>query len=164
MKLRLMDILICPECKGGLKLHPFSEETGESGIKEITDGILTCRCKRWYPIIGGIPRMLPDSLRDSQVEKRYSLFLTRYRSKLPKGIGAEKARKDTRLKRDTLESFGFQWNRFHEMFPEFRSNFLNYIKPIKPSYFKNKVTRYSTSISEAIKPSCRPSTSRDGLS
>jgi len=139
MKLSLMDILICPECKGSLKLHPFGEEKGESGIKEVTDGVLTCKCRRWYPIIGGIPRMLPDSLRDSQVEKRYSAFLEKYSSKLPKEMEGKKQGKDTRMKRDTLESFGFQWNRFHEMFPEFRANFLNYIKPIKPSFFRNKL-------------------------
>ncbi len=139
MKKRLMDILVCPICKAGLKLHSFSEEKGESGVNEIIDGVLTCKCKRWYPIIGGIPRMLPDSLRDSQVEKRYSLFLRKYKDKLPKGVEAKVISRDDRQKRDTLESFGFQWNRFHEMFPEFRDNFLNYIKPMKPSFFRDKL-------------------------
>lgn len=139
MKRSLMRILVCPSCRGALKLHPFTEETGESGIKEVIDGILTCGCNRWYPIIGGIPRMLPDSLRDAQVKKRYVSFLERHRDKLPQGVSADAAEADTRLKRDTLESFGYQWNRFHEMFPEFRENFLNYIRPIKPSYFRGKL-------------------------
>jgi uncharacterized protein YbaR (Trm112 family) len=139
MKRRLTDILVCPVCRSSLKLHSFTEEIGESGVKEIIDGILTCSCERWYPIIGGIPRMLPDNLRDSQVSKRYSLFMKKYMDKLPKRLKEASIETDTRLKRDTLESFGFQWNKFNEMFPEFRENFLNYINPINPAFFNDKL-------------------------
>src|SRR5204863_7174595 len=30
---------------------------------EVLEGTLRCSCQRSFPIIGGIPRMLPDSLR-----------------------------------------------------------------------------------------------------
>lgn len=134
MKKKLMKILVCPECRKRLSLRIFEESSGE-----ITEGLLTCGCKRWYPIIGGVPRMLPDGLRDSHTKKRYSSFLKKYEGRLPRGFSPVNLSKDMRLKRDTLESFGFQWNIFSDMFPEFRENFLNYIKPIKPSFFRNKL-------------------------
>ncbi len=59
MRRSLMDILVCPECKGQLEL----EVTVEEG-DEIVEGSLTCRaCKVTYPIEDTIPNMLPPSLR-----------------------------------------------------------------------------------------------------
>lgn len=173
MKLRMMDLLLCPHCRKQLKLHVFSESgnsykekiTGpvcrhychlnnkklssrkridctECFKKEITEGLLTCSCGRYYPIIGGIPRMLPDSLRDDVVKGLFSSFLEKHKKDLPSGI-KELAMEDLtsrKLKKKTLESFGFQWNRFREMFPEFRANFLNYIKPLKPEFFRGKLS------------------------
>lgn len=47
---------------------------------EIDIGILICEsCGRWYPIEQGIPRMLPDELRDIEEDKA---FIERYRNKL----------------------------------------------------------------------------------
>ncbi len=43
------------------------------------------------------------------------------------------------LKQKTAKSFGFEWNRFHQMFAAYRINFLNYIDPIKESFFKDKI-------------------------
>lgn len=138
MKKRMMKLLVCPVCRGDLSLHAFSEDA-TSKENEVEDGLLTCKCGRWYPIIGGIPRMLPDSLRGSQIKKRYDNFLSKYKGMIPKSLESHSPEKDTGLKRKTLESFGFQWNMFHEMFSEFRDNFLNYISPLKPSFFKGKL-------------------------
>jgi uncharacterized protein YbaR (Trm112 family) len=47
---------------------------------EIDQGVLFCEsCKRWYPIIDQIPRMLPDKLRK---EKEDLEFLQKNRDKL----------------------------------------------------------------------------------
>ncbi|MFP3201873.1 MAG: Trm112 family protein [Sulfolobus sp.] len=51
---------------------------------EIVDGLLYCpNCKRWYPIIDEIPRMLPDKLRRKEEDLE---FLKKYKDKIPKEI------------------------------------------------------------------------------
>ena len=50
---------------------------------EILEGVIQCqKCGRWYPIIEGIPRMLPDKMRNKEDLK----FLEKYRDKLPDEI------------------------------------------------------------------------------
>ena len=59
MRRNLMDILVCPECKGELKLVVSVEQDGE-----IVEGSLSCRvCDIAYPIEDTIPNMLPPALR-----------------------------------------------------------------------------------------------------
>jgi uncharacterized protein len=60
MRTSLVEILVCPLCKGELKLVVFKEE-GE----EIIEGRFDCAaCSTTYPIEDGIPNMLPPDLRD----------------------------------------------------------------------------------------------------
>ena len=55
MKKELMDILVCPVCKGKLELRTEKEGSGE-----IIAGALYCpRCKVSYPITDTIPNLLP---------------------------------------------------------------------------------------------------------
>ena len=55
MKRELMDILVCPICKGKLELK-VEEEEGE----EIVTGSLRCsKCEVDYPITDSIPNLLP---------------------------------------------------------------------------------------------------------
>ena len=59
MRRSLMDILVCPECKGRLNLEVTVERDNE-----IIEGRLSCEaCKLTYPIEDTIPNMLPPSLR-----------------------------------------------------------------------------------------------------
>jgi uncharacterized protein YbaR (Trm112 family) len=60
MRHDLMEILVCPLCKGDLQLTIAKEEDAE-----ILDGNLYCAaCKETYPIEDGIPNLLPPDLRD----------------------------------------------------------------------------------------------------
>jgi uncharacterized protein len=60
MRQDLMEILVCPLCKGELQLTVDKEE-GE----EIVDGKLVCsQCGETYPIDDGIPNLLPPDLRN----------------------------------------------------------------------------------------------------
>jgi len=53
-----MDIIVCPVCKGELKL------TVEEEKEEIISGSLNCpKCGVDYPIINGIPNLLPPEQR-----------------------------------------------------------------------------------------------------
>ena len=59
MKRDLMDILVCPLCKGELTLTVDKEEDGE-----IAEGSLHCAgCAETYPIEDSIPNLLPPALR-----------------------------------------------------------------------------------------------------
>jgi len=54
MKHELLDILVCPVCKGELELTVTQEKA------EIISGSLHCpRCQLDYPIIESIPNLLP---------------------------------------------------------------------------------------------------------
>lgn len=65
MKLSLIDKLCCPFDKQDLQLKIFVKDI-EGDIKE---GMLTCdHCKRYYPIVYGIPIMSPDEYREPQLE------------------------------------------------------------------------------------------------
>ncbi len=55
MKRQLLDILVCPVCKGRLELEATSEAGGE-----VVSGSLRCpRCHVSYTIAEGIPNLLP---------------------------------------------------------------------------------------------------------
>ena len=55
MKRELMDILACPVCKGKLELTVEAEDGAE-----VISGSLDCpKCNVRYPIVEGIPRLLP---------------------------------------------------------------------------------------------------------
>ena len=61
MKKSLVDILICPTCKGNLNLG-ITEQTDD----DILTGHLTCtECDEFYPIDNSIPNFLPKKLRDT---------------------------------------------------------------------------------------------------
>ena len=59
MQHQLMEILVCPICKGDLQLTIESEVDGE-----IVAGELRCAaCNEAYPIVDRIPNMLPKEQR-----------------------------------------------------------------------------------------------------
>ena len=60
MRRDLMDVLVCPVCKGSLVLT-VSKENEE----EIIEGSLRCNsCDQTYPIEDTIPNLLPPTLSD----------------------------------------------------------------------------------------------------
>jgi len=59
MRDRLLDLLRCPECSGQFDLEKI-ELSGD----ETSTGVLSCDDRHFYPVVGGIPRMLPNSLRE----------------------------------------------------------------------------------------------------
>jgi len=60
MKKEMMDILVCPVCKGELELNVKAEDE-----KEIVSGSLYCpRCAQHYPIEDTIPNLMPPDQRE----------------------------------------------------------------------------------------------------
>lgn len=50
--------------------------------KEVIYGVLICpKCGRWYPIVDGIPYMLPDKYRDRKIDSK---FIERYFDRIPR--------------------------------------------------------------------------------
>ncbi|MFC2024525.1 methytransferase partner Trm112 [Chloroflexota bacterium] len=55
MKREIMDILVCPVCKGKLELTAEKETD-----REIVSGSLYCgKCNARYPIVDTVPNLLP---------------------------------------------------------------------------------------------------------
>ncbi len=76
MKHSLINKLCCPFDKQDLELKIFLQDT-EGNIKE---GMMTCKhCKRYYPIVYGVPIMSPDEYRQPALE---SPILQRWENKL----------------------------------------------------------------------------------
>ena len=59
MRKDMMEILVCPVCKGTLTLT-VTQETAD----EVVEGSLFCaKCNETYPITQSIPNLLPPDLR-----------------------------------------------------------------------------------------------------
>jgi SAM-dependent methyltransferase/uncharacterized protein YbaR (Trm112 family) len=81
---------------------------------------LSCAvCTVSYPIVDDIPRMLPASLREA-LAGRVSAT----------GTDAKQVR--------TALSFGYEWQRFPEMYDEWERQFLDYMQPHGPDFFRGK--------------------------
>ena len=58
MKKDLMEILVCPVCKGPLKLDVVEEK----GVEIITGSLFCQKCNHTYRITDAIPNLLPPGL------------------------------------------------------------------------------------------------------
>jgi uncharacterized protein YbaR (Trm112 family)/2-polyprenyl-3-methyl-5-hydroxy-6-metoxy-1,4-benzoquinol methylase len=56
MRQSLAPLLACPSCAGSLQCSSVDDN--------VSFGVLTCGCGRWFPIEREIPELLPDHLRD----------------------------------------------------------------------------------------------------
>jgi len=66
MRKELFEKLCCPIDKHDLEINIFNE--AEDG--EILEGLLSCpECTRYFPVIYGIPILIPDEYRDESLEK-----------------------------------------------------------------------------------------------
>jgi uncharacterized protein len=83
MKESLAEKLCCPIDKNDLEMTIISQT--EEG--DIIEALLTCpECKRYYPVIYGVPIMTPDEYRDKKIEastlKRWEKLIGKPVSKL----------------------------------------------------------------------------------
>ena len=66
MTKELLEKLCCPIDKHDLEMNIINET--EDG--EILEGLLTCpECNRYFPVIYGIPILIPDEYREESMEK-----------------------------------------------------------------------------------------------
>lgn len=84
-----------------------------------TNDLSCASCTVSYPIVDGIPRMLAPSLREA--------------------LAGEVAATGTDAKQvETALSFGYEWHRFPEMYAEWERQFLDYMQPHGPEFFRGK--------------------------
>jgi uncharacterized protein YbaR (Trm112 family)/SAM-dependent methyltransferase len=104
MRERLLDFLCCPVSgHGKLDLHVFDHEDGH-----ILEGVLRVQqTGRFYPIVAGVPRMLPRELYlDPSFETRHCKPLAALGYEPPPAAAADPHRS---LKQATSQVYGFEW-------------------------------------------------------
>ncbi|HVF22174.1 MAG TPA: methyltransferase domain-containing protein [Pyrinomonadaceae bacterium] len=81
---------------------------------------LKCQdCQLAFPIVDGVPRMLLPNLREALV-------------------GAAPATGMDAKQVETALSFGYEWQRFPEMYDQWERQFLDYMQPHGPEFFRGK--------------------------
>jgi SAM-dependent methyltransferase/uncharacterized protein YbaR (Trm112 family) len=58
---RLLDFLCCPTCGGRFELDLLAAARHDDAL-EISDALLHCPGDHWFPVVGGIPRLLPNAM------------------------------------------------------------------------------------------------------
>ena len=134
MKYRLLDLVCCPECGAELQCEP-AELQMLDGVEEVIEGELVCESGHFYPVIGGIPRLLPATLLSETLQRFKPDHYQRYRDRLPATPEGE-----PEVVKETLRSFSYQWNRFSEMYEQWEENFRSYFQPlVDPAEFDDKL-------------------------
>ena len=129
MKSALLDWMQCPWCGGSFRAEPFEGSLDT----EVQEGLLRCACNRVFPIVRGIPRVLPDAF------ALQADFVARYRDRLPAALPLpDRHAPNADAIRRTRDSFGYQWTVFSQMAIDFRQNFLDYISPVDETFFPGK--------------------------
>lgn len=130
MNSKLLQWMQCPWCGDAFSVDAFVGSLDS----RVDEGLLKSGCGRLFPIVRGIPRVLPDAFALNPD------FVARYRDRLPATLPppGPKAPNAEAIER-TRESFGYQWTVFHEMVVDFRQNFLTYIFPVDETFFPGKV-------------------------
>ncbi len=116
MKEEALDYLVCPDSRQPLRLEAFKTEGAE-----IIDGLLHSPAGSIYPLISGVPRMLPEHLQ-KHLRSDYPEFFARHGTRL----GAPDDTEGRHVQRHTQEAFGYEWtwaadydaNNFADWLPE----------------------------------------------
>jgi len=104
----LLAYIACPHCWGALELTTLTERDGATD-----SGYLTCNdCRQLYPIIEGVPRLVPDALAD------YYAFFDQLRPRIPDDLwehnftpaNLARARRSLRTQKRTQASFSKEWS------------------------------------------------------
>ncbi|MGI8551495.1 MAG: methyltransferase domain-containing protein [Dehalococcoidia bacterium] len=91
------------------------------------DSLRCSQCGERYPVLRGSPRLLPRTLRASLLPETDRDC-----------VATQVADAVTRAKLRTAASFGFEWHRFPQLREAWERNFLDYMKPRNPGYFRGK--------------------------
>ncbi len=97
-------LLRCPVCGGELALSRFSRAADGS----TDDGLLACGCGLWYPVSGGIPRLIaPGPLRPDDAP-----FLEKWAEECATLKPLSRRTGDETKAQQVQQSFEYKWKRF----------------------------------------------------
>ncbi|MDP8975146.1 MAG: class I SAM-dependent methyltransferase [Actinomycetota bacterium] len=105
---RLLRFLRCPECGDALRVEPLVAGRADAG-SEISEGLLGCGADHWFPIVRGIPRMLPDALEEHRSELERHRRAPAAASLASSGQGGSERGSHGAYDRRTRESFSLEW-------------------------------------------------------
>lgn len=111
MRERLQDLLVCPACGSALEQHVIAH--GDHG--EIQQALLLCSAQHVYPVVRGIPRMLPGTLASARAA--FGPAIRALPAAVQVRFEAASAERDPRFERDfahTLKSFSSEWDGIRE--------------------------------------------------
>ena len=136
MRRALVNWLRCPDCStSSLTSETFTLDSGARDPEEVLEGYLACDgCTSWFPIIGGVPRMLPLTLRETLPET-YPAFFCTHGGRLPGTKTGADYDGDVNGQVQIMEAFGFEWNSFADYEND---NFLDWVTPLQPEFFAGK--------------------------
>ncbi len=140
MRTRLVEMLRCPVCGDTLTPETFQTEpdddSGEpdwigEGVLRDTDGL------HEYPVILGVPRMLPPGEREG-LGKRYPEFFAKHRDRLGTALLDEcgGGTEQDRVQGQIIDRFGYEWTEFKAYDSD---NFIYWIEPIETQFFGGKL-------------------------
>jgi SAM-dependent methyltransferase len=101
IKSSILGALVCPVCQSPPEFEALRWEGDE-----IVEGFFRCRCGNEYPVIGGVPRMLPPPLLGPLVED-YPEFFRAHADRIPSRVPLPQS--DAKIKRATQKAFGYEW-------------------------------------------------------
>jgi SAM-dependent methyltransferase len=131
MKPALLERLRCPRCIGNLEVR-FGD-----GTSDLREGLLTCRCGEWFPVVRGIPRMLLSPYREAFLQ-REAEWVSRLREALPPWEMPEVKGED-RVQQATAERFGAEWRTFWDMRKDYERLFHSYFDVVDVDSFRGRV-------------------------
>jgi len=156
VKYRLLELLRCPETGAGLELTVLSSAPAPAPAidavacrhrcarhgcapeavnaaqcqacygEEILEGLLRTPDGGAYPVIAGVPRLLPRALLVEALSPYHPDFLRRHAGALAAPGPAEA---DHGAKLSTVRAFSYQWTTFRDNFDYFRELFLSFVRP-----------------------------------
>ena len=112
MYLRLLEFLRCPTCRAEMSCTAWETQSEAQG-GEIISGLLSCCGDHWFPIVRGIPRMLPDAIQEHWPELK-TLVPNPLPASLEPLLASLNSQKDVSYHQATRENFSHEWDH-HEL-------------------------------------------------
>lgn len=126
--------LRCSTCGGQLTAEscwrPSLSPSGQTGSTTLRDGVLQCSCGSAWPVVAGVPRILPSDALETLVAAQPSFF-----QRFPELRPATTARAGL-ISARTQRAFGDEWRRFPELHQIHRRIFEWYFEGPEPVRWK----------------------------
>jgi SAM-dependent methyltransferase len=104
---RLRSFLLCPLCRKDLQIRIFDRRSGS--LDEIETGLLQCPSRHFFPIAGGIPRLLPDAM--AEWESSFRPYRTQFDRLFSRGelTAFQRDAASVAYDRRTRDNFTLEW-------------------------------------------------------